>query len=148
MWFPFVDDLGHTLSITTQNTRYVVHVIGLDRANQSSEDWVNTFSSTTPRLGAESTPDKCVRLYIVPSMIRPGSMPHLSRSIYTKYTSTTSWSFTTPWVKTYPKVLCYNPIYGVSLHHKGCELNMTNQGTGDQVLYVLALLNTPDHLQW
>ena len=38
MWFPFVDDLGHTLSVITQNTRYVVYVIGLDRANQSSED--------------------------------------------------------------------------------------------------------------
>ena len=23
IWFPFVDDLGHTLSVTTQNTRYV-----------------------------------------------------------------------------------------------------------------------------
>ena len=26
--------------------------------SQSSEDWVHTFSSTTPGLGVESTPDK------------------------------------------------------------------------------------------
>ena len=38
MWFPFVDDLGHTPSVTTQNTRYVAVVISLDRVNQSSED--------------------------------------------------------------------------------------------------------------
>ena len=102
MWFPFVDDLGHTLSITTQNTRYIDHVIGIDRVNQSSEDWMHTFSSTTARLGVESTPNKCVRLYIFPSTIRPGSMPHLCRSIHIKCTSTTCWSFATPWVKTDP----------------------------------------------
>ena len=60
------------------------------------------FSSTTPRLGVESTPNKCVKLYIVPSTIRLGSMPHLSRSVHTKCTSTTGWSFTTPRVKTDP----------------------------------------------
>ena len=59
------------------------------------------FSSTTG-LGVKSTLDKCVRLYIVPSTIRPGSMPHLSRSIHTKCTSTTGWSFNTPRVKTDP----------------------------------------------
>ena len=78
------------------------NVTGLDQINQSSEDWVHTFSSTTPRLGVESTPDKCVRLYIVPSTIKPGLMPHLSHLIHTKCTSTTGWSFTTPWVKTDP----------------------------------------------
>ena len=64
MWFPFVDDLGYTLSVTTQNTRYVDRRYWPDQVNQSSEDWVHTFSSTTLGLGVESTPDNCVRLYI------------------------------------------------------------------------------------
>ena len=38
MWFPFVDDLGHTLSVTTQNTRYVDRRYWPDRVNQSGED--------------------------------------------------------------------------------------------------------------
>ena len=58
MWFLFVDDLGHTPSVTTQDTRYVDCRYWPDRVSQSSEDWVHTFSSTTPRLGAESTPEK------------------------------------------------------------------------------------------
>ena len=110
-----IDDLGHTPSVTSQITRYIDHRYRPDQVNQSSEGLSAHFSSTTPRLGFESTPDKCVRLYIVPSTIRPGSMPHLSCSVYTKYTSTTGQSFTTPGVKTDPKVLCYNPPDGVSL---------------------------------
>ena len=42
MWFPFVDDLGHTPSVTTQNTRYVDHRYWPDQVNQSSEDWMHT----------------------------------------------------------------------------------------------------------
>ena len=38
MWFLFIDDLGHTLSVTTQNTRYVDRRYWPDRVNQSSED--------------------------------------------------------------------------------------------------------------
>ena len=55
---PFVDDLGHTSSVTTQDTRYVDHRYWPDRVSQSSEDWMHTFSSTTPGLGVESTLDK------------------------------------------------------------------------------------------
>ena len=58
IWCPFVDDLGHTSSVTTQDTRYVDRRYWPDRVSQSSEDWMHTFSSTTPRLGVESTPDK------------------------------------------------------------------------------------------
>ena len=96
MLFLFVDDLGHTLSVTTQNTMYVDHRYWPDQVNQSSEGLSAHFSSTTPGLGVESTLDKCVRLYIVPSMIRLGSMSHLSRLVYTKNTSTPGQSFTTP----------------------------------------------------
>ena len=102
MWFSFIEDLGHTLSVTTQDTRYLDRCYWSNRVSQSSEDRVHTFSSTTPGLGVESTPDKYVRLYIVPSTISLGSMPHLSHSIHTKCTSTTGQSFTTPWVKTDP----------------------------------------------
>ena len=54
MWFSFVDDLGHTLSITTQNTRYVDHRYWSDQVNQSSEGLSAQFSSTTTGLGVES----------------------------------------------------------------------------------------------
>ena len=114
MWFPFIEDLGHTLSVTTQDTRYVSCRYWPHRVSQSSEDWVHTFSSTTPALGVESTPDNC-GIIIVPSTISAGSMSHLSRSIHSKYTSTTNLSFNTPWVKINPKVLCYNHTDGVSL---------------------------------
>ena len=42
MWFPFVDDLGHTPSVTTQNTRYVDHRYWPDQVYQDSEDWMHT----------------------------------------------------------------------------------------------------------
>ena len=42
MWFLFVDDLGHTPSVTIQNTRYVDHRYWHDQVNQSSEDWMHT----------------------------------------------------------------------------------------------------------
>ena len=58
IWCPFVDDLDHTSSITTQDTRYADRRYWLDRVSQSSEDWMHTFSSTTPGLGVKSTPDK------------------------------------------------------------------------------------------
>ena len=38
MCFLFVDDLGHTSSVTTQNTRYVDHRYWPNQVNQSSED--------------------------------------------------------------------------------------------------------------
>ena len=36
MWFPFVDDLVHTLSVTTQDTRYVSNYYWPHRVSQSS----------------------------------------------------------------------------------------------------------------
>ena len=57
IWCSIVDDLGHTSSVTTQDTRYVDSRYWPDRVSQSSEDWVHTFSSTTPGLGIESTSD-------------------------------------------------------------------------------------------
>ena len=42
MWFPFVDDLGHTLNATTQNTRYADRRYWSHQVSQSSEDWVHT----------------------------------------------------------------------------------------------------------
>ena len=58
IWCPFVDDLGHTSSVTPQYTRYEDRRYWPDRVSQSDEDWVQTFSSTTLGLGVESTPDK------------------------------------------------------------------------------------------
>ena len=101
IWCPFVDDLGHTSSVTTQDTRYEDRRYWPDQVSQSDEDWVHTFSSTTPGLGVESTPDK-VWDYTLSLVDQLGSMPHLSRSIHTKCTSTTGLRFTTHWVKTDP----------------------------------------------
>ena len=41
-WFPFVDDLGHTLSVTTQDTRYVSRRYWPHQVSQSSKDWGHT----------------------------------------------------------------------------------------------------------
>ena len=38
MWFPFVDDLGHTPNVTTQDTRYLDRRYWSNRVSQSSED--------------------------------------------------------------------------------------------------------------
>ena len=38
MWFPFVDDLGHTLSVTIQHTRYVDRRYWPDQVSQNIED--------------------------------------------------------------------------------------------------------------
>ena len=38
IWFLFVDDLGHTPSVTTQDTRYVDHHYWPNQVSQSSED--------------------------------------------------------------------------------------------------------------
>ena len=37
MWFLFLDDLGHTPSVTTQNTRYIDYHYWPDHVDQSSE---------------------------------------------------------------------------------------------------------------
>ena len=42
MWFLFVDNLGHTPSITTQNTRYVDYRYWPYKVTHSSEDWMHT----------------------------------------------------------------------------------------------------------
>ena len=84
------------------------------------------------RIGVESTPDKCVRLYIVPSTIRPGS-----------YTVQYTLSVLAQQVEALPlpesrqtlKCCAATLPMVCHFHHEGCEL-MTNQGTGDQVLCV------------
>ena len=37
IWFPFVDDLGHTLNVTTQDTRYVSYRYWHHRVSQSNK---------------------------------------------------------------------------------------------------------------
>ena len=59
MWFTFVDDLGYILNATTQDTRYVSHCYWPHRVSQSSIHMSTYF----------------LIKYIVPSMIRPRSMP-------------------------------------------------------------------------
>ena len=48
MWFPFVDGLGHTPSVNTQNTRYVDHRYWHDQVNQSNEDNMHTSHQLLP----------------------------------------------------------------------------------------------------
>ena len=115
MWFPFVYDLGHTLSVTTQDTRYVSCRYWPHRMSQSSKHMSTHFLVKYLWIRNWEHSKKLVRLYIVPSSISPGSMPHLSRSIQSKCTSIASWSWNTPWVTTDPKMLCYNLIDGVWL---------------------------------
>ena len=141
MWFPFVDDLGHTLSVTTQDTRYVSHRYWLHRVSQSSKHMSAHFLFNYSWISSWEHSWQLVRLYIVPSRISPGSMPHSSRSIHTKFTSIASWSWITPWVKTDSKMLCYNLTDGVSLPSGLWTSNLTYQGTGDQIICVLAKLN-------
>ena len=135
MWFLFVDDLGHTLSFTTQNTKYVDYDIGLDRVNQSSEDRVHTFSSTTPRLGVESTPNKCVRLYIVPSTSDQGQyltcLVQYTLSVLAQQVG----ALPLPELRQTLKCCATTLPMVCHFHHEGCEL-LTNQGTNDHVLYV------------
>ena len=81
-------------------------------SKSKQEDWMHTFSSTTPGLGVENNLDNVWDHCSLDDQL--GSISHMSRSIHTKCTSTIGLSFTTHWVKTDPKVLCYNPTDGVS----------------------------------
>ena len=61
MWFPFVYDLGDTLSVTTQDTRYVSRRYWPHRVSQSSRhmsvhflikySWIKSFEHSDKLLG-------------------------------------------------------------------------------------------------
>ena len=90
------------LSVYKPNTKFPCRPSLLARPSKSKqEDWMHTFSSTTPGLGVENNLDY-VWGYTLSLVDQIGSMPHLSCSIHTKCTSTTGLSFTTHWVKTDP----------------------------------------------
>ena len=125
MWFPFVDDLGHTLSVTTEDIRYVSRRYWPHRVSQSSKHMSAHFLIKYSWIRSWEHSWQLVRLYIVPSWISPGSMPHLSRSIHSKCTSIASWSWNTPWVMTDAKMLCYNLTDGVLLPSRLWTNNLT-----------------------
>ena len=58
MWFLFVDDLGHTLGVTTQDTRYVSRRYWPHRVSQSSEHMSAHFLIKYLWIKIENTPDK------------------------------------------------------------------------------------------
>ena len=115
MWFSFVDDLSHTLSATTQDTRYVSRRYWPHRVSQSNKhmsayflvkySWIRSWEHSWKIWG--------YTLYLLRSV--KGQCLTCSCSIHSKCTSTTSYTLATPWVKTNSKVLCYNPTDGVSL---------------------------------
>ena len=69
-------------------------------SKSKQEDWMHTFSSTTPGLGVENNLDNVWDHCSLDDQL--GSISHMSRSIHTKCTSTIGLSFTTHWVKTDP----------------------------------------------
>ena len=142
MWFSFVDDLGHTLSVITQDTRYVSRCYWPHRVSQSSKHMSAHFLIKYSWIRSWEHSWQFVRLYIVPFWISPGSMPHLSRSIHSKRTSIASWSWNSLWIMTGPKMLCYNLTDGVSLSSGLWTNILTYQGIGDQVICVFDKLNT------
>ena len=101
MWFPFVYDLGHTLSVTTQNTRYVSRRYWPHRVSQSSKHmsahflikylWIKSWEHSDNLWG-----------YTL-------SLLDQSRSIHSKCTSIASWSWTTPRVMTDLKMPMLQP---------------------------------------
>ena len=141
MWFSFVYDLGHTLSVTTQETRYVSRRYWPHRVSQSSKHMSAHFLVKYSWIKSWEYSKQVVRLYIVPSRSVQGQCLTLSRLIHSKCTSIASWSWNTPWVKTDSKMLCYNLTYGVSLPSGLWTSNLTYRGTGDQIICVLAKLN-------
>jgi hypothetical protein len=123
-------------------------VTGLTEWVKAVYTWVHTFSSGTYGLGVESTPRQVWgytlslrwsdqgQCLTCPVQYTPSALTHqVGARPLPESRQTLKWCATTL------PVVCH-------FHLRLWTNNLTHQGTGDQVLCVLAKLNTPGHLQW
>ena len=141
MWCPFVYDLGHTLSVTTQDTRYVSHRYWPHRVSQSSKHmsvhflikylWIrswehsyNLWGYTLSLLGSVQGQCLTCPIQYTPSVLAEQVG---ARSLLESRQTLKCYATTLPMV-------CH-------FHHRLWTNYLTYQGTGDQVLCVLTKLN-------
>ena len=141
MWFLFVDDLGHTLGATTQDTRYVSRRYWPHRVSQSSKHMSAHFLIKYSWIRSWEHSWQNVRLNIVPYRSVKGQC--LTCPVQYTPSVLAQQVGARPLPESRQTLKCYVTTLPMVCHfHLRLWTNkLTYQGTGDQVLVLLAKLN-------